>query len=391
MANKKIVVRIDWPIYNEGEYRDLIFPSLLSAELEKDERFIVSNSLDDKEKDLDVIVVFSGGSFRTIGDMKLSTLSIGQLRKKFFSRFYHPILYLGRFLSLRKINFFDRLTSPNVEYEKTISRIIRKNPNMKIVHRLDGSYQDICKRYGYDHTIVKINKDADITIYQSRFAAKLWEQERHTIFGTSLTLNPKRKVVIPNGVDTVVFKPMGEKIQYKGRWKILHASASSNPNKGLVRVLELANILKNNEEIQFYLVGRQINDPVCGKEIGSFENVHYLGYENNRESLSKIFRSMDIFLYPSKDDCSPNVLLEAMASGLPVVTIASGGNAEIIIKEGYRGGTLMDENNPVLSLKTMIENFNEYQNDALNIIRHHHTLEKSIDAYKDAIRDAVNG
>ena len=79
----------------------------------------------------------------------------------------------------------------------------------------------------------------------------------------------------------------------KGKWKILHVSASSNPNKGLVNVLEMAEIFSNNSQFQFYLIGGQMDD-LCGNDIKHFKNVHYLG-KIKIEKIAKYFRSMNIF------------------------------------------------------------------------------------------------
>ncbi|CAD5254902.1 MULTISPECIES: glycosyltransferase family 1 protein [unclassified Imperialibacter] len=48
------------------------------------------------------------------------------------------------------------------------------------------------------------------------------------------------------------------------------------------------------------------------------------------EALSKVFASADVFVFPSVTETFGNVILEAMASGLPVVAARAGGPADII-------------------------------------------------------------
>ena len=48
--------------------------------------------------------------------------------------------------------------------------------------------------------------------------------------------------------------------------------------------------------------------------------VNFLGLVSDRQSLSELYRASDIFVFPSRKEGLGNVVLEAMASGLPVVS-----------------------------------------------------------------------
>lgn len=56
----------------------------------------------------------------------------------------------------------------------------------------------------------------------------------------------------------------------------------------------------------------------------------------NHEELSVLYASSDLFLFPSVSEAYGNVVLEAMASGLPCV-IANGGGSKDFIKDGFNG------------------------------------------------------
>ena len=150
------------------------------------------------------------------------------------------------------------------------------------------------KNYGVDKTVKELNKLSDLTVHQSNYSQKIWNEEIKTIFGKKTNLESKKEVLIHNGVDTN-FNPEGEIIKLKGKWKILNVSASSNPNKNLLSVLEIANLLKDNKDFQFYFIGEQINDPICGKDIKKFNNCHYIGKINDREEIAKYYRSCGYF------------------------------------------------------------------------------------------------
>ena len=95
---------------------------------------------------------------------------------------------------------------------------------------------------------------------------------------------------------------------------------------------------------------------------------------------------MDLLLFPSIDDCSPNTVIEAMASGLPVLADASGGVPELIHKDdGLKGGLFIDKENPIFNLKIILENHASFKKNALEIVNKYHTLEIMCNNYKNLI------
>jgi glycosyltransferase involved in cell wall biosynthesis len=54
------------------------------------------------------------------------------------------------------------------------------------------------------------------------------------------------------------------------------------------------------------------------------------GFKRGRD-LSAIYASADCFAFPSGTETFGNVVLEAMASGLPVVAVASGGVTDFLV------------------------------------------------------------
>ena len=81
------------------------------------------------------------------------------------------------------------------------------------------------------------------------------------------------------------------------------------------------------------------------------------------EQLSKAFSSADIFVMPSDSETLGFVVLEAMASGLPVVSVSAGGLPDLINNEitGY----LVDNNDDMIdftnSVKTLIRDLKNSQ------------------------------
>jgi glycosyltransferase involved in cell wall biosynthesis len=75
------------------------------------------------------------------------------------------------------------------------------------------------------------------------------------------------------------------------------------------------------------------------RELMISDRVHFIGAISNHE-LPRIYASADIFILPSAETENAGlVLLEAMASGLPVVATRIGGTAEIV--RDYTDGILV--------------------------------------------------
>jgi glycosyltransferase involved in cell wall biosynthesis len=59
--------------------------------------------------------------------------------------------------------------------------------------------------------------------------------------------------------------------------------------------------------------------------------------------LAKLYANADLFLFPSTTEVCPNVVIEAKASGLPVIVAASHGGAQFIRQPGQDGLIAVDQ------------------------------------------------
>jgi len=64
-----------------------------------------------------------------------------------------------------------------------------------------------------------------------------------------------------------------------------------------------------------------------------------------QSELAWLYASADLFVFPSRNEISPNVVVEAKASGLPIVVSAEGGSSRFI-REHAEDGVILDDDHP---------------------------------------------
>lgn len=91
-------------------------------------------------------------------------------------------------------------------------------------------------------------------------------------------------------------------------------------------------------------------------EQGISHRVTFLGWQS-RQELIQCYKQSNLFLFPSRHEGMPNAVLEAMASGLPVIASRIAGNEELVVDQ--KTGRLVESENLdalVSALQEMIQN-----------------------------------
>ena len=154
--------------------------------------------------------------------------------------------------------------------------------------------------------------------------------------------DPERIQVAANGVDTRTFRPVPQdqarrELGLPAEGRFLITVGGLVERKGFHRVIEvLPGLLERFPDLHYLVVGgggregdweRRLRDQV--REAGLEERVHFLG-EVPPERLNRALSAADRFVLPTRNEGCANVLLEAMACGLPVITTDVGGNREVV-------------------------------------------------------------
>lgn len=169
----------------------------------------------------------------------------------------------------------------------------------------------------------------------------------------SKTINHPNCVGILNGCDVKSFSISGEKYKELEKYeKPLWLYVGRLTNEKNVLVLN-----DLNDKIDGTII--TVGDGPEKKKLNKSKIVN-LGWVVG-EKLYQIYRSCDFFIFPSKTDTFGQVMVEAMASGLPVAAYNVIGPNDVVIhnKTGYLSDNIEKSCHEVLKLKKNSENISE--------------------------------
>ncbi len=163
-----------------------------------------------------------------------------------------------------------------------------------------------------------------------------------------LGVKKERITRIYNGVDTRRFHPSPARSRkpYPPRFRdpgavIIGTVGNLRPVKnpeGLIRAFAIVCGSRgtDGERLRLALIGDGPRRGECAdlvRHLGIGDRVWLAG---GRSDVPELLRGMDIFVLPSHTEGTSNAILEAMATGLPVVAVNTGGNAELV-RDGETG------------------------------------------------------
>lgn len=163
----------------------------------------------------------------------------------------------------------------------------------------------------------------------------------------SVGIAAKRVTQIYNGVDSTRFHPAPARqpipdspFNEAGLWLVGTAGRmqtvkdQTNLARAFVEALKIAPALRKQLRLVMIGEGPLRQESMAILEAAGVADLAWLPGE--RKDIPEIMRGLDCFVLPSLGEGISNTILEAMASGLPVIATAVGGNVELVA-EGKNG------------------------------------------------------
>jgi glycosyltransferase involved in cell wall biosynthesis len=149
--------------------------------------------------------------------------------------------------------------------------------------------------------------------------------------------DPAKLKIFPRGLDTELFTPERRDTQFwkkyaetNGEVRLLYVGRVSREKDLDVLATAYRRLREEKVPVQLFVVGE---GPYSQAFAETVPDAFFTGYLRGKE-LAAAYASADIFVFPSTTDTFGNVIIEAQASGMPVVVSDSGGPKELVEDQG---------------------------------------------------------
>jgi glycosyltransferase involved in cell wall biosynthesis len=229
--------------------------------------------------------------------------------------------------------------------------LISRKGSKKIVFRVDG-LRRIYAQYPTkaDDILIGNLSLADSVIFQSRFCKDSFDHLRIKY--------PTCDDIILNGTNTNIFYPASKIPDFSQGLMLISNSWSANLNKGFQVIASFSEL----ENVTVLHIGRWPEGIPPNK-------VKLLGIMGENQ-VAEILRNGHFFLFPSEHDACSNTVVEALASGLPVLYHDSGGTPELC-RQGLFGKPISTSHIETRVLQSLIQEALEKHSDMRNSILEH--------------------
>ncbi len=344
--------------FNENPLKVLVFINVDWFALSHFKHYLNSITIAGNEL---IIVTRNTGKINELKEITSNVVEI-DLKRGYVGIIKELIIIWKLFFILKNSNaeVFEFISIKPIVFGGLISKFLSIK---KIVYYLSGlgsqftdeSKKGIIKRYFFTFVYK--------TIMNSKNSTVLVENEDDFYkFKSILNIHSNQlKIIKGVGVDLKKFKPKYKNKENKTRLKILMVSRLLY-DKGLVEFFQAAEkIYLENKNVEFLLAGAMDkSNPACisSRDYRDQKNKGIVKFLGHQDDISMLLREVDIFVLPSYREGFPRVIMEASASGLPIVTTNVPGCRSAIINNST--GILVEPKNYLAlagGINTLIKDF----------------------------------
>jgi len=159
-------------------------------------------------------------------------------------------------------------------------------------------------------------------------------------------------VVIPNGIDTNRFTPSQKRPDLKPL-KLINVGRLTQVKRLDLAIQAIHRARNSGMDVEFTVVGNgNLMDKLknLAEKLGIADYVHFIGWLEPDE-IPQCYQNHHVFVLTSISEGMNNAMLEAMASGLPIITTACEGTQELVNDNGI----IVSEPTPENIAKAIIE------------------------------------
>jgi glycosyltransferase involved in cell wall biosynthesis len=155
----------------------------------------------------------------------------------------------------------------------------------------------------------------------------------------SFGISPSRISICRNSVVQIEIPSAGELAALRNALgippdaRVVLAVGRLSSEKGHADLLEAVAALREGNPawiLRVVVVGDGPERQSLGRKAAALGVAEHILFAGHREDVRPFYGLADLFVLPSHSEGSPNVLLEAMSAGLPIVATAAGGSVELV-------------------------------------------------------------
>jgi glycosyltransferase involved in cell wall biosynthesis len=206
----------------------------------------------------------------------------------------------------------------------------------------------------------------------------------------------EKMVVVPNGFDLMRFKPdnnarhsVRKELGLMQDVLLVGLIGRFDPQKNHAGFFRAAGyLLEKMPSVRFLLAGKDIasansNLLQMAKDAGVLENCHFLGL---RDDIPRLMAALDVLASSSDGEAFPNVLGEAMASGVPCA-VTDAGDSAVIVGDVGRSVAVGDMRGLAVAMQELLCLSPEEKQSLSEKIRHrvlsHYEISQVVRDYED--------